>query len=96
MQIKRKLKRKPRPGEPRSHLAHSLYSAELGAHDPGRYRLTPSFSPDVPALVQPGMTIRTSYGTGGVVVAVGGPAIHHAQDGREYASKIRGDANDTE
>jgi len=80
MQIRRRL----RPGRPGRHLAHSLYSAELGAHDPGRYRLTPSCAPDVPALVQPGMTVRTSYGTGGIVVAVEGPTIHRGQDGREY------------
>lgn len=78
------IRRKSRPGEPHPHLAHSLYSAELGAHDPGRYRLTPPFAPDVPALVQPGITVRTSYGTGGIVVAVEGPCIHRAQDGREY------------
>lgn len=75
---------KSRPGEPRPHLAHSLYSAELGAHDPGHYRLTPPCAPDVPALVRPGMTVRTSYGTGGIVVAIEGPTIHRGQDGREY------------
>ena len=79
-----RIQRKPRPSDPYQHLAHSLYSAELGAHDPGRYRLTPPGAPDVPALVQPGMTVRTSYGTGGIFVAVEGPTIHHAQDGREY------------
>ncbi len=78
------IQRKARPSDPYQHLAHSLYSAKLGAHDTGRYRLTPPFAPDVPALVQPGMTVRTSYGTGGTVVAVEGPSIHHAQDGREY------------
>ena len=78
------IRRKPRPGQPGLHLAHSLYSAELGAHDPGRYRLTPPCAPDVPVLVQPGMTVRTSYGTGGIVVAVEGPTIHRGQDGREY------------
>jgi hypothetical protein len=78
------IKRKPRPGEPRPHLAHSLYSAELGAHDPGHYRLTPPCAPDVQALVRPGMSVRTSYGTGGIVIAVEGPTMHRAQDGREY------------
>lgn len=77
-------RRKPRPGEPRGHLAHSIYAAELGAHDPGRYRRTPAGAPDVPALVRPGMTVRTSYGTAGVVIAVEGPVIHFASDGREY------------
>lgn len=79
-----RIPRKPRPGEPQPHLAHSLYSAELGAHDPGRYRLTPPFAPDVPALVQPGISVRTSYGTGGIVVAVEGPTVHHGRDGRQY------------
>lgn len=79
-----RISRKPQPGEHYRHLAHSLYSAELGAHDPGRYRLTPPSAPDVPALVQPGMTVRISYGTGGIVVAVEGPSIHRGQDGREY------------
>lgn len=78
------IRRKPRSGEPRLHLAHSLYSAELGAHDPGRYRSTSSGAPDVPALVRSGMMIRTSYGTGGIVAAVEGPVIHVAPDGREY------------
>jgi|GEM_PF-2848372 len=80
MQIRRKL----RPGEPHPHLAHSLYSAELGANDPGRYRVTPPCAPDVPALVRPGMTVRTSYGTRGIVVAIEGPTIHRGQDGRQY------------
>lgn len=79
-----KHQRKLRPGEPRLHLAHSLYSAELGAHDPGRYRSTQSGAPDVPALVCRGMAVRTSYGTGGIVIAVEGPFIHVAPDGREY------------
>ncbi|WLE00848.1 hypothetical protein PX860_27330 (plasmid) [Agrobacterium leguminum] len=78
------IRRKSRQGRPHSHLAHSLYSAELGAHDPGRYRRTPPCAPDVAALVQPGMTVRTSYGTGGIVVAVEGPTVHHGRDGREY------------
>ncbi len=80
MQIRRKLQ----PDRPRLHLAHSLFSASLGAHDPGRYRITPACAPDVPALVGPGMTIRTSYRTGGVVVAIDGPVVHLAPDGREY------------
>lgn len=79
-----RISRKPRPGNPYQHLAHSIYSAELGAHDPGRYRLTAPSAPDVPVLVQPGMTVRTSYGTGGIVVAVEGPSIHRGRDGREY------------
>jgi hypothetical protein len=78
------IRRKPRPGEPRRHLAHSLYSADLGCHDPGRYRFTPPCAPDVSALVRPGMTVRTSYGTGGIVIAVRGPVIHVGTDGREY------------
>ncbi|OBZ97485.1 hypothetical protein ADU59_00200 (plasmid) [Pararhizobium polonicum] len=80
MQIRRKL----RPGEKRQYLAHSLYSAELGAHDPGGYRSTPNGAPDVAALVHPGMVIRTSYGTGGTVIGVEGPYVHVAPDGRDY------------
>jgi hypothetical protein len=78
------IRRKPRPGETPLHLAHSLYSVSLGAHDPGRYRSTPCGAPDVGALVRPGMTVRTSYGTGGVVIEVAGPTIHLTPDGREY------------
>lgn len=75
--------RKSRPVAPR-HLAQSLYSADLGGHDPGRYRLTPPGAPDVPALVRPGMAVRTSYGFGGIVTAVEGPLIHVAPDRSEY------------
>jgi len=78
------IRRKPRPGAPRLHLANSLFSAGLGAHDPECYRTTPVGAPDVAALVGPGMSIRTSYGTGGIVVEVTGPMIHVASDGREY------------
>ncbi len=78
------IRRKPRPGEKPRYLAHSLYSAELGAHDPGRFRSTPSGAPDVAALVHPGMVIRTSYGTGGTVIAIEGPYVHVAPDGSEY------------
>ncbi|MQB07150.1 hypothetical protein DXT91_23990 [Agrobacterium tumefaciens] len=73
------IRRKPRPGEEPQYLAHSLYSAELGAPDPGRYRSTPSGAPDVAALVHPGMVIRTSYGTGGTVTYV-----NVAPDGSDY------------
>ncbi len=78
------IRRKPRPGEKPQYLAHSLYSAELGAHDPGCHRSTPSGAPDVAALVHPGMVIRTSYGTGGTVIGVEGPYVHVAPDGRDY------------
>ncbi|NTE68109.1 hypothetical protein G6M85_21125 [Agrobacterium tumefaciens] len=76
--------RKPRQGDQLPHLAHSLSSAELGWHDPGRYRLTSPRAPDVPALVHPGMAVQSSYGTGGIVIAVEGPVIHVAPDGRAY------------
>ena len=78
------IRRKPRPGEKRQYLAHSLYSAELGAPNPGRYRSTPSGVPDVAALVHPGMAIRTLYGTGGTVIGVEGPYVQVAPDGRDY------------
>lgn len=78
------IRRKPRPGERSLYFAHSLYSASLGAHDPGRYRSTPCGAPDVAALVRSGMTIRTSYGTGGIVIEVAGPYVHATPDGSEY------------
>lgn len=78
------IRRKSRPREKRQCLAHSVYSAELGAHDTGCYRSTPSGAPDVSALVHPGMVIRTSYGTGGTVIGVEGPCVHVAPDGSEY------------
>ena len=80
MQIRRKI----RPDDTPRHLAHSLYSASLGAYDPGRYRSTPCGAADVAAFVRPGMTVRTSYGTGGIVVEVVGPSVHVATDGKEY------------
>ena len=78
------IRRKPRPGEKPQYLAHSLYSAELGAHDPGCYRSTPSGAADVTALVHPGMVIRTSDSTGGTVIGVEGPHVHVASDGKDY------------
>lgn len=78
------IRRKPRPNEKRLHIAHSTYSANSGAHDPGDYRSTPPGAPDVAALVLPGMSVRTSYGTGGTVISVEGPYSHIGQDGREY------------
>lgn len=54
----------------RTVMAHSAYSASLGASDPGRYRRTPPGEPDVAGLVRPGAIIRTSYGTGGIVVEI--------------------------
>lgn len=79
-----KIRRKPRPGEKRLHIAHSLYSVGSGSHDPGNYRSTAPGAPDVAALVRPGMSVRTSYRTGGTVVSVNGPYVHVASDGREY------------
>lgn len=78
------IRRKPRPGEMLKHLAHSLFSAGLGAYDPGRYRSTPSGAPDVAKLVRPGMMIHTSYGTGGIVTKIEGPPLHVTAGGREY------------
>ena len=78
------IKRKNRPDDTPRHLAHSLYSASLGAHDPGRYRSTPCGAADVAALVRPDMKVRTSYGTGGIVVEVVGPSFHVVTDGKEY------------
>lgn len=77
-------RRKSRPGEKLQYLAHSLYSAELGASDPGHYHSTPSGAPDVAALVCPAMMIRTSYDTAGRVIGVEGPYVHVAPDGSEH------------
>lgn len=77
-------RRKPRAGDKRRHIAHSLYSAKLGARDEGRYRVTRSGAPDVPALVRSRMAVRTFYGTGGIVIAVEGPVVYQAPDGRDY------------
>lgn len=76
------IRRKARPGRKSVHLAHSLYSAQLGAHDPGFYRSTSPGAPDVAALVRPGTAIHTSYGTGGIVIEVGGPYEHVGEDGK--------------
>jgi len=75
---------KPRPGEMLQHLAHSLFSAGLGAYDPGHYRSTPPGAPDVAFLVRVGAMVRTSYGPGGIVTKVEGPHVHVTADGREY------------
>ena len=56
--------------KPRQFAAHSAYQAQLGFHDVGRYRRTPPNAPTVADLVHGGDTVRTSYGTGGVVIAV--------------------------
>lgn len=58
------------PAMPTVSGAHSAYSASLGTPDPGLYRRTPPGQPSVPELVGPGATVRTSYGTGGVVVRI--------------------------
>ena len=50
--------------------AQSIYQTKLGYPDPGRYRRTPPGAPTVSELVRPGDTVRTSYGTGGIVTAV--------------------------
>lgn len=78
------IRRKPRSCEQHVHRAHSLYSAKLGDHDPGRYRTTPLGAPDVAALVRPGMAIRTSYNTSGIVIQVAGPYEHVTDDGKSY------------
>ena len=56
--------------KPRPFMAHTTAQADLGYPDPGRYRRTPTGAPTVADLVHPGDTLRTSYCTGGVVVAV--------------------------
>lgn len=78
------IRRKPRPGEAAQRPAHSLYNVALGEYDPGHYRSTPSGAPDVAAIIRPGMSVQTSYGTGGTVVSVDGPYVYRAPDGREF------------
>lgn len=56
--------------KPRPFMAHTTYQAELGYPDAGRYRRTPIGARTVSDLVRPGDTVRTSYETGGVVIAV--------------------------
>lgn len=56
--------------KPRQFMAHTTAQAELGYPDAGRYRRTPIGARTVGDLVHPGDTVRTSYGTGGVVIAV--------------------------
>lgn len=63
-------RRKAPPAMPTVIGAHSAYSASLGSFDPGNYRRTPPCQPTVAELVGPGATIRTSYGTGGIVVRI--------------------------
>lgn len=56
--------------KPRQFVAHTASQAKLGYPDLGRYRRTPAGSPTVADLVHAGDTVRTSYGTGGVVISV--------------------------
>jgi hypothetical protein len=50
--------------------ARNSYWAKLGYSDPGEYRQPLPHDPALPDLVPIGATVRTSYGTGGVVTAV--------------------------
>lgn len=58
------------PAAPRTYEAHSTYTAGLGVPDRCRYRRTPPGALTVADIVRPGDTVTTSYGIGGVVVAV--------------------------
>lgn len=60
----------PQPVHNTTWEAHSTYTADLGIPDRRLYRRTPPGSPTVADLVQPGDTVSTSYGTGGVVIEV--------------------------
>lgn len=51
----------------------SVYQHALNGTVPPVWRETPPGQATVPELVLEGMTIRTSYGTGGIVVGVRGP-----------------------
>ena len=77
-----------KPAPARGPEATSAYQAELGAPNRGAYRRTPEGEPTVADLVQPGMLVRTSYGTGGVVRSVSGPhpLLGLVEDGLETFS----------
>ena len=66
-----------------THIARSTCQASLGYQTPGAYPRTPAGQPSVTDLVRPGMAVRTSYHTGGIVVAVKGPFTDRI-DGRDY------------
>lgn len=51
----------------------SIYLHALNGTRPPGWRVTPPGQPSVPDLVMPGARLRTSYGTGGIVVEVRGP-----------------------
>ena len=51
----------------------SVYRHALNGTRPPAWRVTPPGQPAVPSLVSPGARLRTSYGTGGIVVDVRGP-----------------------
>jgi len=51
----------------------NAYQHHLNGTRPAAWRETPAGQPTVADLVQVGMTVRSSYGTGGIVVAVRGP-----------------------
>jgi hypothetical protein len=55
----------------------SVYLHALNRTRPLHWRVTPPGQPAVPDLVAPGASLRTSYGTGGIVVAVRGPYTQH-------------------
>ncbi|WP_207621499.1 hypothetical protein [Chelativorans oligotrophicus] len=57
---------------PRSTIveARSAYAASLETPDRARYRCAPDRDATVADIVTPGTAVRTSYGTGGVVVRV--------------------------
>lgn len=56
-------------------------SAKTSTDDGYTFRETPEGQPTVADLVKPGMTIRTSYGTGGKVLSVDGPFTEQLQPG---------------
>lgn len=56
--------------KPRQFMAYTTAQADLGYPAPGHYRRTAPGAPTVADLVHPGDTVRTSYDTGGIVIAV--------------------------
>lgn len=59
-------------------MSGSLYQHAMDGTTP-HMRGTPAGQQTVPQIVRPGMTIRTSYGTGGIVVDVRGPYTYMRQ-----------------
>ena len=54
-------------------MTRSIYMHALNGTRPAAFREAPPGGPTLPHVVRRGMTVRTSYGTGGSVLKVTGP-----------------------